>query len=286
MRKKVANSKVIKVYTDIYAHRLMADLIRKHSTNKQDVREIAVSGLEISQCKEILDLGCGYGFFTEMMKEKVHRNAVVTGVDLVSGYERPFLEKCTNAGFEGKFLSGNASLINKFPTGKFDLILCSYALYFFPELISTISRIMTESGIFIVITHDRNNMKEMVSVTKDILGMHNMLMKVRELPLERILNEFSSENGLNMLAPWFAQVKTVDYFNTLVFLPEDRKEITEYFLFKSPFLLSETDADMKWVLKSLSIQFQKASFLKDGFTISKNDRIFICSLPLNRSAEP
>jgi ubiquinone/menaquinone biosynthesis C-methylase UbiE len=285
MGKKVEKSKVIKVFTDVQAHRLMTDLIRKHSTNKRDVRKVAVSELKLSDCKDILDLGCGYGFFTEMMKGRVHPHALATGVDLVSGYERPFLENCAKAGIQGKFLSGSASLIKKFPAGKFDLILCSYALYFFPDLIPVISRLLSQNGIFVVITHDRNNMKEMVSVTKDVLAKNSML-KGRELPLEKIISEFSSENGLNMLTPCFGQVRAIDYFNTLVFRPEDRKEITEYFLFKSPFLLSESDNDTEWVVKSLSIQFQKASFLQDGFTISKNDRIFICSSPLSGCADP
>ena len=283
MKKKVAQSKIIEVFNDVRAHRVIADLIRKHSTNKIDVREVAFDGLNLSDCSEILDLGCGFGFFTEMLKGKVHPHAVVTGVDVVGGYERVFLETCREAGLEGRFLGGSASVTKKLPVRSFDLILCSYALYFFADLIPAISRILTANGLFVAITHDRNNMKELISVTKDVLARNNML-KEKKLPLEMIISQFSSENGMNLLAPWFGQVKTLDYFNSLVFRPEDNLKITEYFLFKSPFLLSGTDYEMEWVVQLLSIQFLQASFLRDGFTISKNDRIFICTLPLHGGA--
>lgn len=279
MRKKVSKSKVIQVFTDVRAHRVIADLIRKHSTNKNDVREVAIDGLNLGDCREILDLGCGFGFFSEFLQGRVHQHAVVTGVDVVGGYKKVFLETCRAAGLEGRFLEGSASLIKKLPVRAFDLILCSYALYFFADIIPAISRILTAEGIFITITHDRNNMKELISVTKDILARNNML-KEEMLPLEKIVSQFSSENGMNLLAPWFGQVKTIDYFNSLVFRPEDILKITEYFLFKHPFLLTGTDYEMEWVIQLLSLEFQQGSFLKDGFTISKDDRIFICTLPL------
>ena len=283
MKKKVAKAKIIEVFTDVRAHREIADLIRKHSTNKNDVREVAIDGLNLSDCREILDLGCGFGFFTEMLKGRVHPQAIVTGVDVVGGYERVFLDTCMEAGFVGRFLGGSSSLIKKLPVRSFDLILCSYALYFFADLIPAISRILNENGTFIAITHDRNNMGELISATKDVLARNTML-KEKKLPLETIISQFSSENGMNLLAPWFGRVKTVDYFNSLVFRPEDSLKITEYVHFKSPFLLSGTDYEIEWVVKLLSVQFQQASFLKEGFTISKNDRIFVCTLPLDGHA--
>jgi ubiquinone/menaquinone biosynthesis C-methylase UbiE len=283
MNKKADDTKIIEVFTDVRAHRLMADLIRKHSANRDDVREIALDRLNLKTCRNILDLGCGFGFFTEALKGKVHPGAVVTGLDLIGGYEAAFLETCRKAELEGRFLSAGAPLIKKITDNTFDLILCSYALYFFPDAIPEISRILTSDGSFIVITHDRNNMREMIAVTKDILSRKNILQE-KSLPLEKIISQFSSENGMEMLKPWFGHVSAVDYCNSLVFRPEDSSQIVEYFLFKSPFLLSGTNVEMEWVARLLSVQFQQASFMRDGFTISKNDRIFVCSSPLHGQA--
>jgi len=280
MENKSEKQNVIDVFTDVQVHRLIADLIRKHSTNRSDIRDIALDGLNISECRNILDLGCGFGLFTEILKKRVHPLAVVTGVDVISGYEAPFLETCRSAGFEGKFFSSGAPLIKEFPDRTFDLILCSYALYFFPELIPHVSRVLASNGIFIAIAHDRNNMRELIDITKDILTGNDML-RDGMLPLETIIGQFSSENGLELLSPWFGQIKTIDYYNTLVFQPEDGSQIIKYFLFKSPFLLSGTNFEIEWVVKLLSAQLQKGSFLRDGFTISKNDRIFVCSSPFH-----
>lgn len=283
MGKNVSKAKVIEVFTDVSAHRVIADLIRKHSTNQKDVRKIAIDGLNLGDCRNILDLGCGFGFFTEMLKGRVHPRAVVTGLDVIEGNEGAFFATCREAGLEGRFLGGSATRVKKFPERSFDLILCSYALYFFPDLIPAISRILNANGIFIAITHDSNNMREMITVTKDVLARNNML-KEKILPLENIISQFSSENGLNLLAPWFGQVKTIDFFNSLIFPFEDRLKITDYFLFKCPFLLSGADYETELVVQLLSIHFQQDSFLKEGFTISKNDRIFTCCLPLDGSA--
>jgi ubiquinone/menaquinone biosynthesis C-methylase UbiE len=279
MKKKVSKSKVIEVFTDVRTHRVIADLIRKHSTNKDDVRNMAIEGLNLSDCREILDLGCGFGFFTEALQGRVNPRAIVTGIDVVGGYERVFLDTCREAGVQGRFLKSDASQITNFPVRTYDLILCSYALYFFADMIPAISRIFSENGTFIAITHDRNNMKELISVTKDVLA-GNKALKEKELPLEKIIRQFSSENGLDLLGPWFGQVKAIDYFNSLVFRSEDGMKITEYLHFKSPFLLSGTDYEMEWIVQLLSVHFQQTSFLHNGFTISKNDRIFICTLPL------
>lgn len=280
MKKKVAKSKIVEVFTDVHAHRVIADLIRKQSTNKDDVRNVAIEGLNLSDCREILDLGCGFGFFTEALQGRVNPHAIVTGIDVVGGYKKVFLETCREARVQGRFLEGDALQIENFSVRTYDLILCSYALYFFADIIPATSRILKENGTLIVITHDRNNMRELISVTKDVLARNNVL-KEKELPLEKIIRQFSWENGLDLLKPWFGQVKTVDYFNSLVFLPEDGMKIAEYLHFKSPFLLSGTSYEMEWIVQLLSIQFQQASFLQDGFTISKNDRIFVCTLPLN-----
>lgn len=123
-------------------------------------------------------------------------------------------------------------------------------------------------------------MKELVYVTKDILAKNNMLKK-EALPIEKILNEFSSENGCDMLTQCFGCVTAIDYLNTLIFQPGESETVIEYFLFKSPFLLTETNDDVNRLAKLLLLELQQnTSILKNGFSISKNDRIFISSSPL------
>jgi len=279
MTDQIPRAKVMEVFADVRAHRSMADLIREHSTNRDDVREVALAGLDIQKCRNILDLGCGFGFFTEALGDKIHPKAIVTGVDFIDAYERAFLDACGRAALEGRFMSDGVSRLSALSNGSFDLILCSYALYFFPEVIPSIARILAHDGLFVAITHDKSNMAEMISVFKDVLRRNRML-EGDHLPLERILSRFSSENGMGLLKPWFAAVRTKDYCNSLVFRPEDSGRVLEYFLFKSPLLLSSTNVAAEWAAHLLTEQFRQTSVLRDGFTMSKSDRIFICSSPI------
>lgn len=281
MKERAKKTKVIDVYADVHTHRSIADMIRARSTNKQDIRDVSLEGLNLSECRNVLDLGCGFGFFTESLKNKISKKAVVLGLDIIGKYESAFLETCKNACVEGIFQTGGASTLKKFPKESFDLILCSYAIYFFPEALPYISRILKRDGIFIVITHHRNNLMELTSIAKDIL-IKNKMLRGQELPIEKIIKRFSSENGLSLLSKWFGKIKEIDYINSVIFRRNEISEIIKYFLFKSPFFLTQKEAcDTQWLEKQVFDYLHETEFEMGSFTIIKNDKIFICSLPYN-----
>lgn len=270
---------IAKVFVDIKAHKHAADLIRKHSSNKQDIRERALIGLDLHTCRNILDLGCGFGFFTEAIQGKVHPEATVTGVDVIGGYRYPFLEACRRAGMKGRFLSSGAALVRKLPPGTFDLVLCSYALYFFPRIIAYVSKIMQENGIFVAITHNDENMQELIAAVKEILPATKRARRGR-LPVEKLIAAFSSENGHALLAPWFGRIEIRDYENSLIFHPGDLPEVVEYFRFKSPFFLAGTKFEAGTTAVSLAMRLQQCMTARKRFIMTKDDSIFICSNPL------
>ncbi len=285
MKEHCDSERVIDVFIDVEAHRSAADLIRKHSTNPDDIREVALKALNLGHCKNILDIGCGFGFFTEALKDRVHDGAVVSGIDIVKGYEPLFLQACRKAGLKGRFFSSGVSLLKKIPADSYDLILCSYALYFFPGAIPDIARVLKDEGVFVAVTHDRENMGELISATKDILRAGRMLKEDR-LPVEDIVSRFSAENGRELLSPWFGRVKSVDYGNSLEFGPDDIQNLVKYFYFKSPFFLSLTNFETETVAELLARHLKKSSHSKQGFILSKNDRVFICSMPIHEGKQP
>ena len=271
-------SRVVKVYGNINQHRSIADLIRKRSTNKRDVRDVALENINLNEMLTILDLGCGFGFFTEALKGRVPTRTAVTGVDLIPGHEPLYLQACAQAGVQCRFIPGNVSVITSFKDQSFDLVLCSYALYFFPEMVPHIARILKPGGIFTTITHDSQNMGELFDCIKNIMDRHYAQIE-HLLPAERIIREFSAENGMAILAHWFGQVKTIDYPNALVYHMDDMQEIIDYFHFKSPFFLTGTNIEGKDIAIHLPTLLQQKSHATNGVVISKNDRIFICSDP-------
>ncbi len=272
-------SRIIEVFLDVEAHRTVANIIRKHSTNKRDVRQIALDDLDLTQCKNILDLGCGFGFFTEALKSRVHAQATVAGIDIVREYESPFLDTCRRARLKGLFLASNAHTVQKLKDQQFDLILCSYALYFFSDLIPHIARALKPEGLFISITHDEKNMKELVDAAKEALRQSHFI-KTNDQPIESIIRNFSGQNGYELLSPWFKTIVTTDYENALLFKPVDTLDLVEYFRFKSPFFLSSgISLKAELVCDVIEQHLEKIFREKDAFVISKDDTIFTCTEP-------
>jgi ubiquinone/menaquinone biosynthesis C-methylase UbiE len=75
-------AQIQKVFKDIHEHQRVAELIQRFSTNKGNVQKIALEGLELGDCRQILDLGCAFGSFTEKLKGRVAADATATGVDI------------------------------------------------------------------------------------------------------------------------------------------------------------------------------------------------------------
>lgn len=277
--------RVQEVFNDVRAHRRVADLIRRFSTNKRDVRQAAMEALDIKGCRSILDLGCAFGSFAESLKGRVHPQATITGVDVVEAYEPMFLDACRRAGMSGRFFPGGASVLKTFADRSFDLILCSYALYFFPDAVEDIARLLSREGIFIAITHHQRNAGELIDLTKNILRAEGLFHE-KELPFETIIGRFSSENGEALLNPWFGKIKTIDYLNSLVFPPADVLQLLEYLRFKSPLYFMGTGRDTEAILALIREYLVGVSSGKNSLTISKDDRIFICALPRHGENKP
>ena len=262
-------------FSQVVLHRRVAGIVRDHSTNKMDIREIALEGIDLSNCREALDIGCGFGFFTEALKGRLHPEARVTGLDMIGDYEPLFMESCRKAGIRGRFLPASIAVIPQMGQETFDLILCSYALYFFPEIIPEIARALQAHGCFITITHSAENMGELIRAVKDVLADLRGRRPER-LPIEDIVGRFSSENGGDVLAPSFARIRAVDYRNSIVFRPDEFSLLADYFRFKGPLYVSGEEP-LEKIIELLPGRIRPGG--SGGIAIAKDDRIFICFEP-------
>jgi SAM-dependent methyltransferase len=267
-----------RVFDNVHAHQRIADLIQRYSTNKRGVHRTALEGLDLTACRSILDLGCAFGSFTEKLKGRVGPTATATGVDAVRAYEPLYLAACERTGIRGRFFPSGISVLGSFAERSCDLILCSYALYFFPEAVPEIARLLHDDGVFIAITHHRRNTGELIRLTKktlDAIGLYHE----KHLPLEIITSRFSSENGLGLLQPWFGGIRRIDFPNRLVFPKEEIESLTEYFRFKSPLYFTDTGLDMDALIPTVLEQITRAALQQNGMSIAKDDCIFVCTLP-------
>lgn len=281
------NDKIIDVFGDVDSHLVTAEIIRTHSTNRRDIREVALEGIDLSKAGEILELGCGFGFFTESLKGRVAPGACVTGVDVVKGYETAFLEACARAELTGTFVHGDASLIGDFEDRSFDAAICSYSLYFFPYIIDEIARVLNDQAVFIATVHNGNSMRELVDFAREMLVEHGMIEQGAILHIESLISSFSSENGDELLRPWFGHVRRKAYENSLVFTAGDMYLLMEYFRFKWPLFLSPLPPQaVATVLDLFEVHLQRYfNRRRDGFSITKDDTIFICFKPRHTKGE-
>ncbi len=272
--------KIRQVFRNVQKHQHIEMLIRQFSSNKEDIRLTALNQVDLSNCRNVLEMGCAFGAFTEALKGRLHREATITGMDIIAEYEPFFLEACKRAGYQGTFSSAGVHLIKKYPPASFDLVICSFALYFFVDMIPEISRILQKDGTFITITHDQCNMQELITITRNTLEEYQLLMNNQLLPIEVIIRQFSAENGEKMLSPFFGHIRKFDFKNSLIFQPWDIYFFMDYYQFKSAFFLAGTRAHKKNIVDKLLHKLQDIGAETSGITMCKDDAIFICSQPL------
>ncbi len=279
MAEVLNKNNIRQVFRDVQKHLRIGQLIRRFSTNKDDIRQTALGQVDLSSCQNVLELGCAFGAFTEALKGKLQPDAKITGLDIIPEYEPFFLEACKHAGYPGIFSAAGIEQIKKYPATSFDLVICSYALYFFANMIPEISRVLTKDGIFITITHSVCDMQELVEIAKKILKKNGMLTDEQPLPIEILVGQFSAENGDMVLQPFFREIRTIDYKNKLIFPPQEIDYFLEYFHFKKSFFLMETDTHKKNIADELVRKLKDEALKGKDISMCKNDKIFIASQP-------
>jgi ubiquinone/menaquinone biosynthesis C-methylase UbiE len=280
MAEVLDKKKIRQVFRKVQEHLRIEQLIRQFSSNKDDIRITALNQVDLTSCRNVLELGCAFGSFTEALKSRLHPEAKITGMDIVAEYEPFFLEACKRAGYSGNFSSNGIKPIKKYPNGTFDLVICSFALYFFIEIIPEIARVLKPNGIFITITHSRRNMQELIALTRNILEKNKLLPGNELLPIEIILRQFSSENGAALLSTHFRRIQQIDFNNTLIFRAGETESFLEYYRFKRPFFLAGTNTRKNDIFNQLRLELQKMTLDSKNIQMCKDDRIFLCSEPL------
>lgn len=267
---------LVDAFADVVINNTVADIINIHSKNKQDIRDIILNFVNIQSVRTILDLGCGTGFFTKALKRRVHSNAHLTGIDYCINNKNDFLNTCQTAGFKGEFINSDLPVLKEIDKNKFDLILCSYALYFFPEVIPQISKMLKNDGLFIIITHTNRHLNELNSLVKRIFKENNITIE-QNLPYEKLVNNFSDKNGYQLLSQWFKNIEIIEFKNSLVFLEKDFSDFIKYFKHKAPFFIKNNKGLQNQIINLL----EKDIKTMKSFEINKDDVIFICSKTKN-----
>ena len=248
------SGEIVRSYSNLKVHTEVGSIIKRCSENKEDIRLVVRNAIPWENgIKKVLDLGCGYGWFEEVIPPGLD---LIGGIDCLDENEKPFLEaarpKAAEVFFFRMTLPGNTGL----DAGRFDLIVSLYSLYFFPGFLPDISRLLRPGGLFLCLTHSASMLEE---------GQHYFDFK----NLRKVIERFSAENGYGILQPFFKEVRHIDYPNSLVFHRGDENALAMYIDFKKEFI--EKDVDPRIVRDKMISELGR----KGELTFNKNDRIFL-----------
>lgn len=269
------------VFADTLMHKTVRDIIEYYSTNKLDIRAFALNDLTLQSGNNILDLGCGFGFFTRSLKGKIPINATVLGIDRIPEYRSLFLETCGDIGIKGEFDGSGIDSVQSLPSNAYDLILCSYAIYFFPEIVPEVARILKPEGIFVMITHSDGHAKECIDLLKETF-LQSEIQPPASFPHEVLIARFDNKNGHNLLSQWFSEITEKAYTSSLLFNKGDFDDLKLYFEFKKPYYLPKIDDVGNMIFKTAISKIETNLQKGIPYRITKNDTIFVCRNPLNK----
>lgn len=278
-----STSEIQQTYDKVYDLLVTRHIIKTYSTNKDDIRDVALRDINLTGVKRILELGCGYGFFVEKLKDLLDHDAVIFGIDLVEKNREPFLNSVASCGYRGEFICNDVRIIMEMKETDFDLIIASYSLYFFPDLIPHMARLLNKNGSCIILTHSMKSLDEALKLLPQC--MKSLGFPIKGLTnIQQLFNAFSGENGYSMLKQHFSRINKIEYINTMVFSSENINDCIYYLVKKRALIykeMAEKNPDEVIRLESCLAQRLYDLAKKKGFIkLNKNDVVFRCMQPL------
>src|SRR5512139_606725 len=134
--------KTLSSYCAPSGHAAISELISRLSSNRTDVRTVALMGLDLTWAHNVLDLGCGFGFMSGKIVEQVGLGTRVVGIDACGENEEMFLRTVEQAGCRAEFYRMDLPDDLPWISESFDLVVASYSLYFFVDLLPEIARVL------------------------------------------------------------------------------------------------------------------------------------------------
>jgi SAM-dependent methyltransferase len=273
---------ITKTYEQVHDLLLTRYIIKAYSLNKTDIRDVALNNLNCIKVKKVLELGCGYGFFIEKLKDRIDDGAVIIGIDMVENNREPFLHSVSSIQYKGEFISSSADIIREMPKASFDMIITSYSLYFFPHLIPEIARVLAPDGVFIAITHSKDTLHEAIQFIRSCMSSIGSL-DAKETIINKLFSAFSMEEGKNQLEKYFSRVERLDYNNSMVF-PADHVHDFIFYIDKKRNLIYKEVIEMMPeriddIVQCVEKHITEYVAANGSIILNKDDAVFRCYEP-------
>ena len=254
-------------FVDVPAHERAAAFVRRVSTNRTDIRDVALAGFDRSRALRVLDLGCGFGFMTEWLAQHLEPAAQIIGIDALAENRAPYMAQLERWGRRGTFVEQVIHDDLPWPEATFDLVVSSYSLYFFPAIIPAVRRVLAPQGRFLLITHSLSSLKALLAATG---------LPPEQAPLLPIVGRFCAENGRDLLAASFETVEACGFANSLKIESGDVLSLVDYIAFKLPLLAA---IDPQTSSAAILAAVHDHLMARTPLVIAKDDAVFRCQVP-------
>lgn len=240
----------------------------KYSTNKMGFGNWIVSNYRIDKGAKVLEIGCGTG---DMWK---NRESLISDCSklILSDFSEGMLATAKDNVGSYDNLEYRVIDIQEIPYENeiFDVVIANMMLYHVPDIdkgLAEVRRVLKRSGKFYCATYGENGTKEYLAKILPAYGVEDI-----------INNNFTLQNGYEILSKYFSHVEKVEYIDSLAVTNMD--DMVEY-IYSLPSMTS---------LKSVPKQEIKDILLKNTengiLNVPKQNGMFISSMEQIELIEP
>ena len=237
-------------------------LHRLFSSNKQGWFPWIYEQCQITEGMKILELGCGNGRLWIENKAKLPADCEIILSDISEGLIRDVRREQSLQDDRFSFAAFDCHAI-PYEDASFDLVIANHVLFYCKDVdrvCSEVGRVLKPGGRFVCGTYGVAHMQE---VSRLVTQFDDRIT----LSGENLYEHFGKENGVQALAPYFAEVDWQQYEDALIVTQAE--PLIEY-------VLSCHGNQNQYILEKYN-KFRKyvEGQIRNGYTITKDAGIFI-----------
>lgn len=241
-----------------------ARLHQRYSSNQIGWFAWVMAKMALRPGSQVLECGCGPGWLWRDNLEGLPEACQITLTDLSPGMVAEAESVLSSAGHDFRFSNVDIAAL-PYDDQTFTVVVANHMLYHVPDrqkALAEVGRILKTDGRFFAATVGDKHMLE-------LRDLRQKLMPESAATYPQASKEFSLENGLAQLAPWFSTIELYRYENHL--LVTDVEPLIAYALSSSE-AKSEVDPDQLQIVRQ---SVQKRIEEHGSFDITTNVGMFV-----------
>ena len=234
-----------------------------YSQNKQGWFPWIFMQCHITSGLNILEIGCGDGALWTQNLARIPEDVSVTISDISSGMLRDARRAIGSSDTRFTFRAFDCKKI-PYKDASFDLVIANHVLFYcdnIPAVLKEVRRVLKPGGRFLCSAYGKAHMQE---INQLVQNFDNRIV----LSADRLYERFGRENGKDILAPFFPEIRWMPYEDSL--LVPDAEPLISY-------VLSCHGNQNQYILdRYKEFRSYTARKTEGGFFITKDAGVFLC----------